>query len=315
MKGLLALGQGGHREASCQTVAVEHPLDGREVGLAAVEQQHVWPAFLALEPALDDFDHHSQVVGCVGLDSIGPVLLLGRAALAQHHRGADPLFALQLSHVEADDVVEGVQSEHPGSVVSGSLLEAAGAPFLVAHDLDVGVLVSHPAQPRQLAALRHSDLDRAAAPLCEPVTHRLADGGRDQHDARWAGARVVLGQYASHRFGDVATVDQRVLHLALYDPVFGIQYYHDAGVAAGGEADSVAVLVEPAVDDLLRDGPLDRAYQVSRLGGVLVVEAIRGLVHISLQGLDENPGIPVQHTHGSLHLGVVAGGVDARRVA
>ena len=274
MQGFLTLGQSSHREASRQAVAIQHPLYGREVGLAAVEQQQVGPAVLVLEPALDDFGHHPKVVGSVALHAIGPVLLLGRPALAQHHRGADTLVALQLSHIEADDVVQRVQFEHLRAVIRGSLLQTAGTALPVACDLDIGVLVGHLAQPCQLTALGHSDLDCAAASLDEPVLHRLADGGRNQHGARRAGARVVLCQNEGHRFGDVATVNQGVLQLALNDAVLGVEDHHDTDVAPRGEANGVAVLVEPAVDDLLRDGPLDCAYQVPRLGSDFVIKSL-----------------------------------------
>ena len=227
-----------------------------------------------LEPALDDFGHHPKVVGSVALHAIGPVLLLGRPALAQHHRGADTLVTSQLSHIEADDVVQRVQFEHLRAVIRGSLLQTAGTALPVACDLDIGVLVGHLAQPCQLTALGHSDLDRAAAPLDEPAPHRLSDGGRDQHGSRRAGACVVLCQNEGNRFGDVATVNQGVLQLALDDAVLGVEDHHYTDVAARGEANGVAVLVEPAVDDLLRDGPLDCANQIPRLGSALVIKRL-----------------------------------------
>ena len=84
----------------------------------------------------------------------------------------------------------------------------------------------------------------------------------------------MLCQNEGHRFGDVATVNQGVLQLALNDAVLGVEDHHDADVAPRGEANGVAVLVEPAVDDLLRDGPLDRAYQIPRLGGAFVIKSL-----------------------------------------
>ena len=69
----------------------------------------------------------------------------------------------------------------------------------------------------------------------------------------------MFSEDTGDRIGNIASVNQRVLELSLDDTVFCVQDHNHSIISSGGEANGVAILVEPAVHYSLRDSPLNRA--------------------------------------------------------
>ena len=80
---------------------------------------------MALEPPLDDFLHHAQIVHGFTLHRVGAVLFLRRPSISQHDARSDAFLTLQLGHVETNHVIEAVQSEEHRTLVRRPLFQAA----------------------------------------------------------------------------------------------------------------------------------------------------------------------------------------------
>ena len=89
---------------------IEQVLDRGQMRLPAVDQEQIRPLLLSLEPPLDHLAHHSKIVHCPVLHTVGSVLPLQRPTMSQDHGCTDPRLTLELGHVEADDVI---QPGHP----------------------------------------------------------------------------------------------------------------------------------------------------------------------------------------------------------
>ena len=158
--GLLAFGEGRQWEAVGPAVLFERLLNGAEVGFPTVDEQQVRPFFLAFGPAHHDFFHHAQVVHCLALDDVFPVLAFGRPAVAHHDAGTDPFIALKLGHVEAYDVVELAHAQGLRPFVGCPLFERAAGFVGHALQLNLGVLAGEGGEVFEVATLRCANLDR-----------------------------------------------------------------------------------------------------------------------------------------------------------
>ena len=123
--GFLAFCQRGHVEPAPHLCLLQGPLDRVEVGLSAIEQKQVRPFILAFEPPLNDLLHHTKVVHGVAFDRVGAVLLLGRTTVSQHDACPDPFLALQLRHVETDDVIQPFEAQQHGAFIGSPLLQTS----------------------------------------------------------------------------------------------------------------------------------------------------------------------------------------------
>ena len=176
--GLLPLGQGSQWEPVGPTVFFEGLLYRAEVGFATVDEQEVRPFFLSLRPTHHHFLHHSQVIKGLALHDVLPVFFFRRSPVAHHDACTDPLIALQLGHVKADDVVELAHAEGFGTLVSGTLLKRTAG--LCSHPLELNlrVLPRKRGQVFQVATLGRSYLYRRASSFVQPRLQSVKNRNR-----------------------------------------------------------------------------------------------------------------------------------------
>ncbi len=215
----------------------------------------------------------------------------GRTTVAHHHACTNAFRPLQLGHVEADHVVQGVEAEQqrPSSAACCSRLPGATRRRRTC----TSAFWSQAAQGGKVATRRDAAFHPPFSPLLQPLSTLSSNGV----GAREGGAVFVIRSVQrrtrtrSHR-GRHGGPSARPPDSAR--PPSACSTTTAARSSCTATADGVAVAVHPARDDVLGDHFAHRADPVPNERGLLEGHRGRGFVHLCTQSSSRSDASPLR---------------------